>query len=140
MAILDNISFEVNPWRVSVEVGPQDQEGWRACRFALVYGPEHDQLLVSVSEGLYKDDLANLVKSLRALGQATTDRIEYEPLEPSFLLRGRRWSADNIELAWFADQGHLEAQMATETGIGVLIRTDVEAILRFADALESEGN
>jgi hypothetical protein len=139
MATLDNIAFEENPWRVSLEIGPQDHEGWRSCQFMLVYGAEHNQPLVSVSEGLYKDDLANLVNALRNLAQGTADRAEYEPLEPSFLLRGHRYSAEDIELAWFVDQGQLEANMSTESGVGVLMRADAAAVLQFAAALESEG-
>ena len=140
MAILENASFDENPLSVSLEVHPQDEEGWRPFKLSLVYGPDHDKELAGVSEAFYKDDHRVLINALRGLATGTETRVDYEPLEPSFLLRGQRLLDGDIELAWFVDQGEIENRVSTGTGPGILIQVEAQSLLDFADALEAEGS
>jgi hypothetical protein len=138
MATLDNLSFTADPWRLELSVGAADAEGWRSGGLRLLRGPEHAELL-AVPIALYGEELATLVDLLRKLADGRVERLDHEPLEPSFLLRARRLGDGRLEMAWFVDQGQAESGTSTDTGLGVLMQTDAGALERFADDLAVEA-
>ncbi|WP_108719406.1 hypothetical protein [Miniimonas sp. S16] len=141
MADLDNRRYAENPWRVTLRTSAPDAEGWRAGSLRLVREAVGDAPAASIEceAALYERDLDRLVAALRSLADADEGLVEFEPLEPSFLVHGRSVAADDVELAWFVDEGMRDSTYSTGTGAGVLLRVDAAVLRAFADALEAEG-
>ncbi len=127
-----------DPWTIRLTTAPPDAEGWRHGRLVLRRGQADP--LVDLEANLYGDELVRLAQALRELADGSTSPLSWEPVEPSFLLRGRHWSPGEIELSWFADQGELTAKVSTDSGVGVMIRVDAQALVAFARSLVAEGS
>lgn len=138
MATLKNIEFESSPLAVALELTEIDAEGWSRFRFSLTSDESMSRQVVSCEEQLSADDFQRLIEALRGLVSGRIEKLNFAPTEPSFYVRGERLHTDEIELIWFVDQGAIESEYSTETGVGIVMVTDVNPLDEFASALERE--
>jgi hypothetical protein len=129
MADLSNTYFDASPLTVRFSVtSPPDDEGWRDFHLAFYADALREGVIASCTEQLSTDDVERLVARLRDIARGAAQTLVFAPTEPSFILRATRRTGadeeqepDDVEMLWIIDQGAVESNNSTDTGIAIVM-------------------
>ena len=119
--IIQNLYFEKSPLSAHLKIDEERKKNVRHFELSL-YSDRKASLLVAGCKGVFfDDDIESLCKCLEELTDGDKKLLSYAPMEPSFLLRGQIQADNSIELIWIVDQGIVDANYSTDTGVGLLM-------------------
>jgi hypothetical protein len=121
MAKILNSEFQHSPLAVSLDILSRDVHGWLGFRLLMTSDHAHTREVASCTGQLSSDDYRRLSEGLQRLNSGNLDSLSFSPTEPSFLLRINRLQNSELEFLWVVDQGAIEADYSTDTGIGILM-------------------
>jgi len=129
MADLSNQYFDASPLTVRFSItSPPDDGGWRDFHLAFYADALREGVVASCTEQLATDDVERLAVGLRAIARGDAQALVFAPTEPSFILRATRRTGadeeqepDDVEMLWIIDQGAVESNKSTDTGIAVVM-------------------
>ena len=126
-----NGSFDQSPIAASLTVGPQ-HDGAFPISLSLTTDRQMETAVAECSGTMFDSDLEDLCSGLERIAEPGGSSLSYSPMDPSFLLRAQVQPDGSVDLIWVVDQGMHEAQFSTDTGVGVLMNIDKDALLGFA--------
>lgn len=143
MADLSNAYFDASPLTVRFNMtSPPDDEGWRAFHLAFYADALCEGVVASCTEQLATDDVERLAARLRAIARGDAQTLDFAPTEPSFILRATRRTGaddeqepDDVEMLWIIDQGAVENNKSTDTGIAIVMVVRPAQIETFVEDL-----
>lgn len=140
MAKLLNSEFLHSPLAVTFEITGLNADGWRSFHLLLTSDPANSRVVASCTGQLSADDYERLGKGLQDLLAGKLNTLGFSPTEPSFLLRMSRLKSADFEFLWVVDQGVVERDYSTDTGIGILMTVQPREMQEFLVAFTDEGD